>query len=128
SGINQQVWTVLIDERFWSALSNSLKVAGLASALAVAAGVSILLTSRRWRLQYKNTRADQIELIGTIILVTPGLVISTGLFLLLRSFTDVFSLAFFVVILVNGLMALPYVIKTLAQPMLHIEQQYQYVC
>ncbi|EJG0782696.1 thiamine/thiamine pyrophosphate ABC transporter permease ThiP [Vibrio parahaemolyticus] len=128
SGINQQVWTVLTDERFWSALSNSLKVAGLASALAVAAGVSILLTSRRWRLQYKNTRADQIELIGTIILVTPGLVISTGLFLLLRSFTDVFSLAFFVVILVNGLMALPYVIKTLAQPMLHIEQQYQYVC
>ncbi|PLR59157.1 ABC transporter permease subunit, partial [Vibrio parahaemolyticus] len=75
-----------------------------------------------------NTRADQIELVGTIILVTPGLVISTGLFLLLRSFTDVFSLAFFVVILVNGLMALPYVIKTLAQPMLHIEQQYQYVC
>ncbi|OCP39204.1 ABC transporter permease subunit, partial [Vibrio parahaemolyticus] len=128
SGINQQVWTVLTDERFWSALSNSLKVAGLASALAVAAGVSILLTSRRWRLQYKNTRADQIELIGTIILVTPGLVISTGLFLLLRSFTDVFSLAFFVVILVNGLMALPYVIKTLVQPMLHIEQQYQYVC
>ncbi|MCQ4504629.1 thiamine/thiamine pyrophosphate ABC transporter permease ThiP, partial [Vibrio parahaemolyticus] len=77
---------------------------------AVAAGVSLLLTSRRWRLQYKITRADQIELIGTIILVKPGLVISTGLFLLLRSFTDVFSFAFFVVILVNGLMALPYVI------------------
>ncbi len=128
SGINQQVGTVLTDERFWSALLNSIKVAVLASSLAVAAGVSILLTSRRWRLQCKNTRADQIELIGTIILVTPGLVISTGLFLLLRSFTDVFSLAFFVVILVNGLMALPYVIKTLSQPMLHIEQQYQYVC
>ncbi|WP_319536084.1 thiamine/thiamine pyrophosphate ABC transporter permease ThiP [uncultured Vibrio sp.] len=128
SGINQQVGSVLNDERFWSALFNSLKVAAMASTLAVAAGVSILLTSRRWRLQYQNTRADHIELVGTIILVTPGLVISTGLFLLLRSFTDVFSLAFFVVILVNGLMALPYVIKTLAQPMLHIEQQYQYVC
>ncbi|MBR9789807.1 MAG: thiamine/thiamine pyrophosphate ABC transporter permease ThiP [Vibrionaceae bacterium] len=128
SGINHQVGSVLSDERFWSALFNSLKVAGLASTLAVASGVSILLTSRRWRLDYKNARADQIELVGTIILVTPGLVISTGLFLLLRSFTDVFSLAFFVVILVNGLMALPYVIKTLAQPMLHIEQQYQYVC
>ncbi|MCF7481972.1 thiamine/thiamine pyrophosphate ABC transporter permease ThiP [Vibrio sp. J1-1] len=128
SGINQQVGSVLNDERFWSALFNSLKVAGMASTLAVAAGVSILLTSRRWRLEYKNARADQIELVGTIILVTPGLVISTGLFLLLRSFTDVFSLAFFVVILVNSLMALPYVIKTLAQPMLHIEQQYQYVC
>ncbi|AXY02020.1 thiamine/thiamine pyrophosphate ABC transporter permease ThiP [Vibrio alfacsensis] len=128
SGVNEQVWHVLRDERFWSALFNSLKVAVFASLLAVAAGVSILLTSRRWRLQNKNTRADQIELIGTIILVTPGLVISTGLFLLLRSFTDVFSLAFLIVILVNALMALPYVIKTLSQPMLHIEQQYQYVC
>ncbi len=128
SGMNHQVGSVLSDERFWSALFNSLKVAGLASTLAVTAGVSILLTSRHWRVQSQNTRADHIELVGTIILVTPGLVVSTGLFLLLRSFTDVFSLAFFVVILVNGLMALPYVIKTLAQPMLHIEQQYQYVC
>ncbi|MCQ6453615.1 thiamine/thiamine pyrophosphate ABC transporter permease ThiP, partial [Vibrio parahaemolyticus] len=76
----------------------------------------------------KKSRADLIELIGTIILVTPGLVFSTGLFLLLRSFTDVFSFAFFVVILVNGLMALPNVIKTLSQPLLHIDQQYQYVC
>jgi thiamine transport system permease protein len=33
-----------------------------------------------------------------------------------------------VVVLVNSLMALPYAIKTLAQPMLHIEQQYQYLC
>ncbi|MEF1308519.1 thiamine/thiamine pyrophosphate ABC transporter permease ThiP [Vibrio mytili] len=128
SGINPQIGEVFTDERFWLALFNSLKVATIASALAVAAGVSILLTSRRWRLQNRNARADHIELVGTIILVTPGLVISTGLFLLLRSFTDVFSLAFFVVILVNGLMALPYVIKTLAQPILHIEQQYQYVC
>ncbi|MFA0070978.1 thiamine/thiamine pyrophosphate ABC transporter permease ThiP, partial [Vibrio breoganii] len=104
-----------------------VKVASLASVIAVGIGIAILLTSRAWRLQNKNFRADKIELIGTIILVTPGLVISTGLFLLLRSFTDVFSLAFFIVIAVNSLMALPYVIKTLAQPMLHLSQQYQYV-
>ncbi|MDF2153214.1 thiamine/thiamine pyrophosphate ABC transporter permease ThiP [Vibrio sp. CAU 1672] len=128
SGINEQLLRVLSDERFWSALLNSLQVALSASTLALLAGVAILLTSRRWRLQYQNARADQIELIGTIILVTPGLVISTGLFLLLRSFSDVFSLAFIVVIVVNGLMALPYVIKTLAQPMQHIEQQYHLLC
>jgi len=33
-----------------------------------------------------------------------------------------------VVFFVNGLMALPYVLKTLAQPMLHISQQYQWLC
>lgn len=42
--------------------------------------------------------------------------------------TDVFSLAIFIVIAVNSLMALPYVIKTLAQPMLHVAQQYQQLC
>jgi thiamine transport system permease protein len=60
--------------------------------------------------------------------VTPGLVISTGLFLLLRNLTDVFSLAYWVVVAVNGLMALPYVVKTLSQPMLHLAQQYQFLC
>ncbi len=128
SGINSQAVDVFSDSKFWSALWASLKVATLASLFALLAGIAILITSRRLRLTYREKRADQIELIGTIILVTPGLVVSTGLFLLLRSMTDVFSLAFFVVIAVNGLMGLPYVIKTLSQPMLHIEQQYQYVC
>ncbi|RTZ14294.1 thiamine/thiamine pyrophosphate ABC transporter permease ThiP [Vibrio aquaticus] len=128
SGLNKEVVNVLSDGRFWLAFWASIKVATLASLLALTAGIAILLTSRRLRLNHQVKRADHIELIGTIILVTPGLVISTGLFLLLRSFTDVFSLAFFVVVAVNALMGLPYVIKTLSQPMLHIEQQYQYVC
>ncbi|NOH80967.1 thiamine/thiamine pyrophosphate ABC transporter permease ThiP [Vibrio sp. RE86] len=128
SGLNSQVFEVLSDSRFWLAFWASIKVATLASLIALIAGIAILLTSRRLRLNRHSKRADHIELIGTIILVTPGLVISTGLFLLLRSFTDVFSLAFVVVVAVNALMGLPYVIKTLSQPMLHIEQQYQYVC
>ncbi|MFM2591059.1 thiamine/thiamine pyrophosphate ABC transporter permease ThiP [Vibrio sp. TBV020] len=128
SGLNKEVIDVLTDSRFWLAFWASIKVATLASILALLAGIAILITSRRLRLNYKVKRADHIELIGTIILVTPGLVVSTGLFLLLRSFTDVFSLAFIVVVAVNALMGLPYVIQTLSQPMLHIEQQYQYVC
>ncbi|MGF1697385.1 thiamine/thiamine pyrophosphate ABC transporter permease ThiP [Vibrio lamellibrachiae] len=128
SGMNSQLPVVLSDSRFWSALWSSLKVASLASIIAVTVGVSILVTSRTLRLRSQHRHADQIELMGTIILVTPGLVVSTGLFLLLRNITDVFSVASVVVVSVNALMALPYVIKTLAQPMLHIAQQYQYVC
>ncbi|WP_162063498.1 thiamine/thiamine pyrophosphate ABC transporter permease ThiP [Vibrio taketomensis] len=127
SGVNAQLFTVLSDEHFWHALLASLQVAVVASVIALAAGLAILTTSRRLRLNSNNRSADQIELIGTIILVTPGLVISTGLFLLLRNFTDVFSMAFFIVVAVNALMGLPYVVKTLAQPMLQIEQQYQYL-
>ncbi len=76
----------------------------------------------------KNLSADGIELLGTIILITPGLVLSTGIFLLLRQYIDAFAAAFWVIVGVNALMALPYVIKTLSQPMLHVAQQYNPLC
>lgn len=128
SGINGSALDVLSDARFWSALKHSLLVASLASIVALGAGIAILHTSRRLRILAMRRRANHVELLGTIILITPGLVLSTGLFLLLRQFSDVFSLAWLIVVMVNALMGLPYVIKTLAQPMLHIEQQYQYLC
>lgn len=128
SGVNTQIGQVLRDSQFWLAVWASLRVALCASVLALGAGVAMLLSSRAWRLQERDRRADKLELVGTIILVTPGLVLSTGLFLLLRAFTDAFSMAWWVVVLVNALMALPYVLKTLAQPMLHLAQQYQLLC
>ncbi|WP_070963333.1 thiamine/thiamine pyrophosphate ABC transporter permease ThiP [Vibrio sonorensis] len=128
SGLNPKVWLVLSDSKFWQALGASLKVAGLAALFSLTAGYLILTTSRHWRLRERTNRADGIEVVGTIILVTPGLVVSTGLFLFLRHFADVYSLAFVVVVAVNTLMGLPYVLKTLAQPMLYIEQEYQYLC
>lgn len=128
SGLNSQLLSVVISFEFWNALSNSLIVALSAAILAMMFGVILLHTTRALRLNKRRSLADKLDLIGTMILVTPGLVISTGLFLLLRNITNVFSMAIWIVILVNALMALPYVIKTLAQPLLHIAQQYQLLC
>ncbi|OAN19010.1 thiamine ABC transporter permease [Photobacterium jeanii] len=128
SGLNSELVTQLSASNLWQAVANSLKIAVMACAIALIAGIAILLTSRQWRLQQHKWQADGIELIGAIILVTPGLVLSTGLFLLLRQFTDAFALAYWVVVMVNALMALPYVIKTLSQPMLHLAQQFNPLC
>lgn len=128
SGLNPQSLRVLADVQFWQALQSSLCVALLAASLATLAGCAILLTSRSWRLQRRSQAADRLELVGSIILVTPGLVVSTGLFLLLRHLGDAYSFAFIIVVLVNGVMALPYVLKTLAQPMYQLAQQYQMLC
>ncbi|MFC3023225.1 thiamine/thiamine pyrophosphate ABC transporter permease ThiP [Vibrio zhugei] len=128
SGVNSSLADVLTSSAFWHALTTSVRIAVSASVVACTIGVTILLSSRHLRLRQHNTSANGLELIGTIILVTPGLVISTGLFLLLRQWVDVFSHAYWVVVVVNALMALPYVIKTLSQPLLHIEQQYQFLC
>lgn len=128
SGINSQLFIMLMKSDFWYALGNSLFIALCAAFLALVTGIFILISSRYWRLRELHFRADKLELVASLILVTPGIVISTGLFLLLRERGDVFSFAWAVVIAVNALMALPYVIKTLAQPMLHIAQQYDKLC
>jgi thiamine transport system permease protein len=125
SGLNRSALKVLGDVEFWQSVQLSFSIAVVSAGIALVCGIAILLTSRHWRMHNSSKKADSIEIVGTIILVTPGIVISTGLFLLLRDYVDVFSAAVYLVIAVNSLMALPYVIKNLAQPLLHIAQQYQ---
>lgn len=124
SGLNNNAVKVLSNIEFWQSVQLSFSIALISAFIALVSGIAILLTSRYWRLHNSPRKADSIEIVGTIILVTPGIVISTGLFLLLRDYVDVFSVAIYLVIAVNSLMALPYVIKNLAQPLLHIAQQY----
>lgn len=128
SGINQQFFVVLTDIKFWLAFKNSVLIATFASIIAVSCAFFILLASRQWRLLGLNNRADKVEMLATIILVTPGLVISTGLFLLLRDIANFSSLTFYIVVAVNALMALPFAVKSLALPMLHNAQKYELLC
>ncbi|MBC5851816.1 thiamine/thiamine pyrophosphate ABC transporter permease ThiP [Vibrio metschnikovii] len=128
SGLNSYLWQVLSSQEFWFATAASFQVASVTGAIALLAGCSIVITSRHWRINQQPIKANSIEWVGTIILVTPGLVISTGLFLLLRQAIDIFSMAYWLVVVVNSVMALPYVIKTLSQPMLHLAQQYHLLC
>jgi len=128
SGINPKIWTVIADLGFWLALKNSIIIAVFAGLIAVVFAFFILLASRQWRLVGLNNRADKIEMLATIILVTPGLVISTGLFLLLREFSSFSSLSLYIVIAVNALMALPFTLKSLAVPMLQNAQKYELLC
>jgi len=128
SGLNEQLLSVLTAPSFWLALKNSLLIAACAAISSVICAFFILLASRQWRLVGLNHRADKIEMLATIILVTPGLVISTGLFLLLRDIGHLSELAFYIVVAVNALMALPFVLKSLAVPMLQNAQKYEHLC
>ena len=59
-----------------------------------------------------------VELLSSLILVVPPLVLGTGLFLLLRNFTDVFALALLLTLLINALMGLPFAVRVLENPLL----------
>jgi thiamine transport system permease protein len=117
SGFNSQSLTVLMDPKLWRASGLSLQIAICSGLFSLLLTCAILFSTRVLKVRFKmmNT-AYAIENIGSIILVVPALVLGTGLFLLLRPYLDVFSIAPWLVILVNALMSLPYLLRVLSQP------------
>jgi len=88
-------------------------------------GGALLLTSRHLRVRARKRRAAALwEASGSVILMIPAVVLSTGLFILFMPFADVFALGPWLVVLVNALMALPYVLRTLSAPMQLVVRQY----
>ena len=129
SGLNPKLLTALSSTILWRATFTSLFIATGAAFLSVLFTLSLLVTSRHLRLQLKRRRlANLMEATGSAILVLPAVVLSTGLFILLRDVADVFTLGPILVLLVNALMALPYGLRTLQPPMEQVSHQYHKLC
>lgn len=129
SGINAELLAALASAPLWRATLTSLLIASGAALLSLLFTVSLLSSSRYLRLRLQRRRsAALMEAIGSVILVLPAVVLSTGLFILLRGFADVFTLGPILVLLVNALMALPYGLRTLQLPMERVSLQYESLC
>ena len=104
---------------------NSIWVALASGILCISLSTGILLTSRHLdlRLGYPAI-ATTLQTSGLLILVIPPLVLGTGLFLLLRNFADVFSLALLLVVLINAVMGLPFAIRILSVPLWRTARRY----
>ena len=89
----------LLGASTWEAFFNSLWVALVSTVLCLV-----------WALPLATRRGELIGLLG--IVVSP-LVLGTGLFLILRSFVNPFSMALPVTILVNALVSLPFALRIL---------------
>src|SRR3546814_15497313 len=70
----------------------------------------------------RSTRTDTLFPYTTLF--RSPFVLATGLFVLLRSVADVFALGMPLVILVNALMALPFVVRFLGDPMVEEAQRH----
>jgi thiamine transport system permease protein len=120
---------VLADSALWLAAARSLGVAVGAGLLATTAGWGLLLSSRELRLRrYRPRAATVMETVASLVLVVPPLVIGTGLFALLSPIADVFALGIVLVIVVNAVMGLPYVIRTLGPPLMRVGEQHDRLC
>ena len=124
AGFNPGLLAALGSPRLWQAGGSPGHSPG-GGLLATLLGAGLLLTSRHLRVRDRKRRAAALwEASGSMILMIPAVVLSTGLFILFMPFTDVFALGPWLVVLVNALMALPYVLRTLSAPMQLVVRQY----
>ncbi|WP_136253171.1 thiamine/thiamine pyrophosphate ABC transporter permease [Onishia niordana] len=97
----------------WPALWRSLVMAAGAGGLALTLGIALIAGHGWLAARGKRLAAGLMEGSGQLILVLPALVLGTGLFLLLRPRLGGGWQGYGLVVLVNGFMALPFVMQVL---------------
>lgn len=128
NGINREMFSVLQQSALWLALWTSVKIAAGSGLLCLILTMMLLWSSRELRLRQRFTFAATLDLSGMMILAMPGIVLATGFFLLL---SDTFGLPqspWALVILTNALMAIPYALKVLDNPMRDLAERYSLLC
>jgi len=126
--IRGPVVQVLSHVELWRAAAFTLMIGISAASLSIVAGWALLDTSTDLATSHQNRSAGLIELAGSIVYVVPPLVIGTGIFVLVAPWLNVFEWAFPIVILVNAMMGLPFVIRTLGPAMRQNKMRYNRLC
>ena len=129
AGINPALIKVLLHANTLKAAINTMIVALASGVLSVLLAYCLLLTARQLHVRMGRSGVGRaLEMSGLAILVVPPVVLGTGLFILLRPYADVFSLALLLVVLVNALMGLPFVLRVLSTPMMENARNHDTLC
>lgn len=125
AGINEKTLSVISDPRTLQAIINTFIASLAAASMSVLMSLGLLISARHLRIRLLRERSGQgLQLAGNAILILPPVVLGTGLFLVLRPYADVFSIALLLVILINSLMAMPFVIRILDIPVMRAARKH----
>lgn len=127
-GLNNNLARVLAQPELWQALATSLRIALAAGILSVILTMMLLWSSRELRIRSRPLTGQALELSGMLILAMPGIVLATGFFLLLNNSVGLPDSADGIVIFTNALMAIPYALKVLENPMRDVAVRYGMLC
>ena len=127
-GSNQTMLAVLQQSALWQAFFTSLTIAVGAGLLCVTLTMMLLWSSRELKLRQQMAAGQALEVSGMVILAMPGIVLATGFFLLLNDTFGLPQSPYGLVILSNALMALPYALKVLDNPMRDLAERYTPLC
>ncbi|MEX5382200.1 thiamine/thiamine pyrophosphate ABC transporter permease ThiP [Cronobacter muytjensii] len=127
-GLRGDMGHALADPALWRALWTSLRIALCAGLLCVILTMMLLWSTRELYLRHRRLAGQSLELSGVLILAMPGIVLATGFFLLLNATVGLPARADAIVIFTNALMAIPYALKVLDNPMRDIAARYGALC
>ncbi|CNE71026.1 thiamine/thiamine pyrophosphate ABC transporter permease ThiP [Yersinia nurmii] len=127
-GTNRSLFSVLQQPALWQALTTSLTIAVCAGLLCVLLTMMLLWSSRELKLRHKMVFGQAMEMSGMVILAMPGIVLATGFFLLLNDTIGLPQSPYALVILTNALIAVPYALKVLDNPMRDLAERYGPLC
>lgn len=125
---SSQFLPTLLATATWHALGVSLQIALPAALLSLLLGVAFGVLARASMEREKwSFLPTKLEHLGNMILMVPGLVLATGLFLLLRSVGFSGQSGYWVVVWVNAVMALPFVLRALLPVLYQQERRFRRV-
>jgi thiamine transport system permease protein len=127
-GLNGNLFSVLQQPVLWQALVTSLRIALGAGLLCVILTMMLLWSSRELYARQATVAGQMLDLSGMLILAMPGIVLATGFFLLFNSTIGLPASADGIVIFTNALMAIPYALKVLENPMRDLSARYTLLC
>jgi thiamine transport system permease protein len=129
AGITGPLTHVLLDSRLWAAAGRSAGIALAAATTALTLAMGLLFTSRVLLFQFRNrSSSSALQILGSITFAVPPMVIGTGLFIILLPMGVVFDAAVLVIILVNAILVLPYIMRTVGPALLDAGHRYDRLC
>lgn len=127
-GLNGQLFSVLQQPALWQATGTSLFIALCAGVVCVILTLMLLWSSRELHLRHAMRLGQAIELSGLIILAMPGIVLATGFFIFFNETIGLPESPYPLVIMTNALLAIPYALKVLENPMRDTAERYNPLC
>lgn len=125
SALVQSDFSIIGQNIFWRSIKNSLILALCAASFATFLALCLLLSKRALAdHNIKNFGFHLFSSVGNIILIVPSLVFGMGLFLLLRPYLNIFEYGLHIILVINALMALPYMLKTLSPAIENMAKQH----
>ncbi|MBX2836603.1 MAG: thiamine/thiamine pyrophosphate ABC transporter permease [Gammaproteobacteria bacterium] len=123
--INPATVDVLLHPNTIKACVNTVVISIFSAVIALIIGLGLLITSRHLRIRLLRSHVGLwLQQSGNVILAMPAVVLGTGLFLLLRDVADVFSIALVLAMIINSVMALPFVLRILDGPLMKAGAQH----